>query len=307
MRLGIALGEYGPHASRERIIHLATSADRHGLDSVWCSDRIVVPARVETPYPYSRSTAYDPYQAQCSFEPLVTMAVVAGCTANVRIGVSVLALAAREPLLLAKQLATLDNLSAGRVVAGVGLGWLHEEFDLVAPGAWERRVALTDDFLALFPRLWNEDGPVAFEGTAYSCEPLLFQPKPSQQPRIPVEVGGNSAAARRRAVRAGDAWHAMQLSPADIEFGTAQIRAEEARLGRAAGSVGVTVRCSLVPLGDYEGDDTWRVPASRTGVAAAVEAYAAAGADTIVFDLDPTVDGDAAVDVIGLLAEHSIR
>jgi probable F420-dependent oxidoreductase len=235
------------------------------------------------------------------------MAVVAGCTSNVRIGVSVLALPAREPLLLAKQLATLDNLSSGRTIVGVGLGWLREEFDLVAPGAWERRAERTDDYLALFDQLWNHDGPVEFQGSVYSCAPVLFEPKPSQRPRPPIEVGGNSPAARGRAVRFGDAWHAMQLAPADIAPATADIRARELEAGREAGSVGVTVRCSLCAPDAGNDAAAWRVRGTGPDLASAITSYAEAGVDTMVFDLDPSLDERAAADAIDLLGEFSER
>ena len=289
-RFGITLGEFGPHSSAERIIRRARMAEELGLDAVWVSDRVVVPAAVETPYPYARpGAAFDPASAERQYEALVTMACVAMSTSRIGVGVSVLALPLREPMLLARQLATLYAFAEGRVTIGVGVGWMREEFAIAAPGTWSRRGPLTDDYLELLDRLWRDGGEIAYAGRAYRSPAVRFEPKPGTRPRI--EVGGNTRLALRRAARFADAWHGIQLDPQAIRDSTRALRSIEHEVGRSGNPVSVTLRCSLDSSRDLPTEaPPWRLGGTGDRVADAIDRYIDAGVETFVFDLQPEED-----------------
>ena len=293
VKLGISLGEYGPHASPERIIARAALAEELGLDCVWVSDRVVVPAAVDTCFPYARHDAgYDPVSAEVQHEALMTMSWVAACTERVGVGVSVLALPLREPMLLARQLATLAAFAEGRVIMGVGVGWMREEFEIAAPGTWSRRGQLTDDYLELLDRLWKGDGEIAYQGEAYQSRAVRFEPKPTIRPRI--EVGGNSRVALSRAARFGDAWHALQLDVRELRLAAEALGEIEETIGRTAAPVSITLRCGLDSSNGNRSDaPAWHLGGSDERIADHIGQYVDAGVETFVFDLQPEQDESA--------------
>ena len=290
MKLGASVGGYGPSASSTGMVNRAAMCEQVGLDSVWVSDRVVVPSKVATPYPFSRhGGAYDPVSAEIQYEALISLAVLGATTQSLAVGVSVLALPLREPMLLARQVATVHAMVGGRVIIGVGVGWLREEFDIAAPGAWPRRGRLTDDYLQLLRTLWTMPGDVPFTGAEYHASAVRFEPKPVPPPRI--EVGGNSATAIKRAARFGDAWQPMQLDPADVRAAADRMRSLQAEAGRGGVTVGITMRCNLdVSPAPPDDQPAWHIGGSDERIADALGQYAEAGVDAVLFDLVPDDD-----------------
>ncbi len=245
VRIGVALPNYGPLAGPEVLARLARLAEARGADGIWVSDHLVAPVGSESVYPYDRGPDRRPGRLgiiEEFFECLVTLAFLAGQTERVRLGVSAYVVPYRNPVLTAKQVATLDALSGGRVVLAVGVGWLREEFAaLDVPFAG--RGARTDDYLAVCRALWT-GGTATHDGPCYQLPPVRTGPRPAQRPHPPVWVAGNSHAALTRAARQGDGWHGIDLDPAELTAHAVRLRAACLEAGRDPGSVRVTLRRS---------------------------------------------------------------
>jgi probable F420-dependent oxidoreductase len=226
LRFGLTLPNmhYGALPSRDHIWRVAEAAESSGYDSVWASDHVLV------------GSAYPRYGTL--FEALTTLAWLAGRTARVRLGTSILVLPMRSALVVAKQAATLDAVSEGRLVLGVGVGWMEAEYKFLGADFHQRGRRL-DESIAVLRNLWTQHRP-AFTGEWYRYEDSLFEPKPAQANGPPIWIGGNSDAALRRAGRLGDAWHADDVMPED--FARAQ---EKLRTYAAGRQVSATIRFTV--------------------------------------------------------------
>jgi probable F420-dependent oxidoreductase len=193
---------------------VARLAEDLGYHSIFVADHVIVPRTLRSSYPYSRDGGfpYDPDQDW--LDPLIALGYLAGRTTRIRIGTSVTVLPMRHPIITAKQVATADHLSGGRVIFGVGVGWMAEEFGLLGAPFAERGRRM-DEYLALVKTLWTERTPT-FDGRYFQVRDCAITPKPVQKPHVPVWVGGDSPAALRRAARLGDGWHSAGSSLADL-------------------------------------------------------------------------------------------
>jgi probable F420-dependent oxidoreductase len=198
--IGISLPSLGPMAGAEAVAAVAGRAEALGFASVWVSDHVAVPLDYSSRYPYSGSgrATFTPQAAW--LDPFLALTVAATATSRVRLGTSVLILPLRPPLLVAKAVATLDRVSAGRVVLGVGAGWLREEFEALGVPFADRGVRTTESIRVL-RACWDDD-PVRLDG----APPFAMQPKPVQGARLPVVCGGHSDAALRRIAAVADGW-----------------------------------------------------------------------------------------------------
>ena len=288
MRWGIALPSYGPLAAPATLVRLARRAEELGVDSVWVSDHLVAPRDVRSIYPYDRrpdATPGDMGVIEHFYDPLTTLAYLAGATSRIRLGVSAYVVPYRPPVITAKQVATLDALSGGRVTLAVGVGWLAEEFDAVGVPFAERG-RRTDEYLAVCRALWTAE-VAAHEGRFARLPPVRSGPKPVQQP-LPIWVAGNSAAARARAARLGEGWHAIDLSPAELAPLVADLRARLTP-GR---DVVVSLRKGILPT-DRTPDPPRALYGTRETIRADVAAYARAGCDYLVLTLRQARTADA--------------
>jgi probable F420-dependent oxidoreductase len=202
-------------ASPESLRSLAQRAEDLAFDSVWVSDHIILPRQIESFYPYAVDGAPtfqpdDPY-----YDPLAALNFLAGCTQRVRLGTHVLILPYRNPVLTAKLVSTLDVLSGGRVILGVGVGWMEEEFQALGLDTYAQRGAVTDEYIQLYKELWTKDEP-SFDGEFYQISGSGFSPKPVQKPHPPIWIGGHTGPAIRRAARYGDGWMPIGLRPPAI-------------------------------------------------------------------------------------------
>lgn len=250
MRLGIALPNYGPLATPEALCRLAATAEDAGADGIWVSDHLVAPVDARSPYPYARGADARPGTLgviENFFEPLMTLAVLAGRTTRVRLGVSAYVMPYRHPIVTAKQVATLDALSGGRVVLAIGVGWLREEFEALGV-PFERRGRRTEEYLAVCRALWA-GGEARWDGELVRLPPVRTGPLPVQRPHPPVWIAGNSPAAIRRAARIGDGWHAIDLRADEIAPAVRRLRAAAAVAGRDPAAIGVSLRTSVAPDG----------------------------------------------------------
>jgi probable F420-dependent oxidoreductase len=192
----------------ESVVRRARLAEQAGLESLWIGDHIALPADLGGENP--------------RLEAVVTATYVAAVTTRVRIGIGVIVLPQRQPVLLAKQLTSVDVLSGGRLIVGIGVGYVEPEFRALGVSLADRG-ARTDEYLAVMRTLWTEPAP-SFEGRFVSFDGVYQQPPPHQRPHPPIVVGGNSSAAFRRAVRVGNGWHAAYLDVAQTAEALAGLR-----------------------------------------------------------------------------------
>ncbi len=214
MEYGFNVPNGGPLAVPEHIATLAQHGEKLGYGILAIPDHIVVPKGIDSPYPYSpdgKLTFPTLLAGEC-LEPLALMAYLAGVTTKMRLLTSVMVVPYRQPVLTAKLLSTIDLLSGGRAVVGVGAGWMAEEFPPVDAPPFEARGRATDEYLRIYKELWTADKP-KYEGEFTSFDNILFHPKPVQKPHPPIWVGGESKPAKRRTVRYGDAWFPIGCNP----------------------------------------------------------------------------------------------
>ncbi|HEY3100778.1 MAG TPA: LLM class F420-dependent oxidoreductase [Methylomirabilota bacterium] len=293
MEFGFSLPGRGPLAGAETILKLATKAESLRFSSLFVTDHVVLPASMaRSTYPYSTTGQLPGGAAQDYLEPLVTMGWLAHVTSRIRLGTSVLVVPYRNPVLVAKMLATIDRLSGGRVILGAGVGWLREEFEALAAPPFEARGAVTDEYLRLMRAAWTTD-PVTFEGRYYSVRGVHALPKPAQRRGIPIWIGGHTDAAVRRAATLGDAWHPIALRPPGLLFPdeyakrAKELRAWAQQAGRDPKSIALTVRVPMEvrPRGAKSpGGDRPLFQGTAADVIADIRAYAAAGVTHFVFD-----------------------
>jgi probable F420-dependent oxidoreductase len=205
-------------ATADIIRDTAVRAEQLGYDSVWVSDHVVVPHANVVNF------------GETIFDPLVTLGVLAGATRRVRLGTTVLIVPYRNAVVTAKMISSLDALSGGRVIFGVGAGWVAAESAALGVPFGERG-AMTDEYLAAMQELWTSPKP-SFSGKYTRFDGIVFEPRPVQKPHPPIWVGGHSRAALRRTVDVGAAWHPINRPPAELRAGReglARLSAERRR------------------------------------------------------------------------------
>ncbi len=211
MRYGFYLPTRGPTSDADSLVKIVEQAERLGFDSTVIADHVVFPVQIESSYPYTVGGNFP--GGWEALEQLSLMAFIAGKTRNLRLVTSVMILPYRNPVVTAKMLATIDVLSNGRVIVGVGVGWLREEFETLGCFEFDRRGTLSDEYLKIFKTLWTQE-PASFDGEFYRFDALHFLPKPIQKPHPPIWIGGHSRPALRRVARFADGWHPVGANPA---------------------------------------------------------------------------------------------
>jgi probable F420-dependent oxidoreductase len=289
LKIGIHLANGGPGTTPNSIIELGTRAEADGYDSVWVSDHVVVPSKIdESKYPYGPPGTFSPDQSQNIFEPFGVLAFLAGATRRIKLGTSVMVLPQRQPLVMAKQWSTLDALSRGRTILGVGAGWMREEFEALQVDTFDRRGPATDEAIRLFRSVWGMPGDVSFYGQVYRFDPLRAMPKPHNS-TIPIWIGGHGKRSVRRAAELGDGWHAVRISLADLAMATSWLRDMVGAYNRSVDDIVVSTVVTTwapgsAPSGTPADCDLVGSPDER---AAIIRRYAAAGIQYLVVGLQP--------------------
>jgi probable F420-dependent oxidoreductase len=217
---------------------LCRLAEELGFESLWSGEHVVMPVGYRTPYPYSPDGQIGVGKYPTTPDPIVALAWAAAATRRVKLGTAVLIVPQRHPLLLAKELATLDSLSGGRLLLGVGTGWLREEAEALNT-EWESRGPRLDEYLAVLRRVWTED-VTSYHGRYAQFEEVRLDPKPARPAGIPIIVGGHSRAAIRRAARFGDGFWPMS-EPHNLPPILEQLHREAEEAGRDPASIDVTM------------------------------------------------------------------
>jgi probable F420-dependent oxidoreductase len=281
VRVGVFLPVSG-RAAAGVLGEAARRAEALGYDSVWAADRIVTPWEIATPYPYNEDRHFFVPPDVPFLEPLTCLAYLAACTERVRLGMSVLVLPYRHPLHWAKVATTIDHLSRGRLVLGIGVGWMAEEFDALGV-PFKDRAAIAEEQLQVVSRLWTEPRP-AFQGRYYRFAPVGFAPKPYQQPRIPLWVGGESAAARRRAARWGDAWfpYFVRITPAALRAHFDEVRARAREIGRDPDEIRLNTCLPVEVTPEPVAQEPDRLRGTPAQIADALRGFRAVGVEHLV-------------------------
>lgn len=237
MKLGVFLPISGRAAGPDTLREAACQAESLGFDSIWTADRIVIPWEIKTPYPYGEGQRFIVPPDRPFLEPLTCLAFLSGCTQRIVLGMSVLVLPYRHPLYWAKIATTIDQLSKGRLVLGVGVGWMVEEFDALGVPFHERG-KIADEQLDLLERLFKDERS-SFDGRYYRFDDIAFHPKPFQKPRLPIWVGGEGNLAQKRAAAYGDAWfpYFVRITPEELKRRFENVRRLASEAGRDPGQI----------------------------------------------------------------------
>jgi probable F420-dependent oxidoreductase len=237
MQIGFNLPINGPLSSPQIVTRIAQQGESLGYDYLTLTDHIVLPNRRVPGYPYSESGEFFGEGPEHRHEQLATAAFIAAKTSRIRLVLAVMVVPHRPAVLAAKMLSTIDVLSGGRLVVGIGAGWLQAEFDAVVSTPFAERGRVTDEYLRAFRTLWTEDAPrldeswVKFDG-------IFFEPKPLQRPHPPIWVGGESGPSLRRAARLGDAWYPIGSNNKHLLDTLPRYRAGVDRLRKLTGEAG---------------------------------------------------------------------
>ncbi|MFW0887988.1 UNVERIFIED_CONTAM: TIGR03619 family F420-dependent LLM class oxidoreductase [Pseudomonas sp. JL1] len=276
MKIGISIpNNWGAHDAG-KLVDLAVRAETHGFASVWTSEHLVNLA-------YVRARIGDrPY-----FHPLAMLSAIASRTQRIALGTSVLVLPFHHPLDVAKYIATLDQLSGGRVILGVGVGNVREEFDVLGI-PWEKRGALTDEALDIMRAVWTQEA-AEHVGQKWRFSEVHTSPKPFAERQLPIWIGGMSDAALSRVARVGDGWHPTGLTPEELRTQLAQLRLATQAVGRDPATLDVCMRFNLA-LDDVEVTDVELRSTidgyDPTRIVEVASAYAAAGATHFIYALN---------------------
>ena len=266
-KIGIHLPQIG--AGTEQIASAARRTEAAGYDSIWVSDHLLVP---------ESGGRLPPLEIM---EPVTTLAYVAALTSRIKIATSVIVVPYRNAIHLAKELATLDRLSSGRVVAGVASGWLEAEFRALGV-SFEQRGAYTDEAIALMRATWSSPVP-EFHGKFFDLSAMRFGPRPAAG-TIPIWVGGISKRAVRRAVELGDGWHGTRMNPDQVAERIGWIRELAQRRGRSLDSFTISHRVYIgfAPKWTDTGGYVEGILAPPAELAGYLNRFAALGVDEIL-------------------------
>ena len=243
MRFGFGIPSAGAAINGPDIVRVAQRAEALGYESIWTGDHLILPTGGTRQYPYTADGSFPLASTENFLEPFTLLAYVAAVTRTIKLGTTVIILPYRNPIVQAKMLACLDVLSGGRLICGVGVGWLEKEFQ-VLQASYKDRGAVTDEYLQIFKILWTEAEP-AFAGRFYAFDGIAFYPKPLQKPYPPIWVGGHTRRAIRRAARGGDAWHPTRQTPEFVARHLPDLRAEAEAIGRDPREVTISLKRSL--------------------------------------------------------------
>jgi probable F420-dependent oxidoreductase len=284
MDWGIHLPHLGRQGTRQGLIDFAQHAEALGFHSAWVSDHVAWPREIASKYPYTPDGSFAPPPDMPWLDPIGTMFFVAGCTERMLLGSTVLILGYRPPVLTAKAIASLDVVSGGRAILGVGVGWMREEFEVLGM-PFDHRGRRADEQLELFATLFSEPFP-SHHGEFYDVPEIGFAPKPVHG-RVPIWVGGDTEPAWRRAVRYGDAWHAAFQPLDEVAAGWRRVGELCTDAGRELSAVRLSVRLYLDPEGSMPAATSIAGPPAQ--MLDTIGRWAEIGVDHIL--LDPVAPG----------------
>ena len=240
MKIGISVPRIPDPTAMKRF---ARRTEALGFESLLLGDHVVLPTGGTNQYPYTPDGSFSSSSDTPFLETMTLLGFLAACTDTIKIGSTVIILPYRNPVVQAKMFASLDVLSGGRMICGVGVGWLEKEFEVLGV-PYAERGAMSDEFLEIFNVLWADEFP-EYHGKYYRIDGIQFFPKPVQNPRIPIWVGGHSRAALRRTAKYGDCWHTSRQTPEFIAGHLPYLRERIERARRDVKSVSISLKRSV--------------------------------------------------------------
>ena len=232
MKIGYSLSNNQGMEDVQGVIDLAVRAEELGFESVWASEHV-----------FNVSYVYDRIGTKPYYEPLTILTYVAAMTTTIGLGTSVLVLPYHNPIRLAKVASTLDVLSGGRVMLGVGVGVIEEELEAMG-SPYAERGAITDESIQVMKELWTQQDP-SFQGRFHSFSGMKFSPKPAQKPHVPLIIGGSSRAAIRRAARLGNGWHPSALPLEEFSQKIQYLGERTKTSGRTSDEIPISVSAAM--------------------------------------------------------------
>ena len=262
MKIGVSLSNYGSLPSREFLKDSATDVENQELDSIWVSDHIIVPKKND---PWTRV-----------FESVSTLGFLTSITDKVQLGTSIILIPLRDPMILAKQIATLDSLSKGRIVLGVGIGWNKEEFQMLGKNFENRKTTIAKN-LKIMRDFWGKK----YSNQGYSNEPI-----PSTEGGPPILIGGQSKGALNRVVSIGDGWHPVGISPEQYQLGIQEITGIKERdyIWSLRINFAANVKIESQYIG-ADGEKRLRITGSTDETILQIQEYQKVGIEHIVCDI----------------------
>lgn len=236
MKIGVMAANTGPFGAPDRLAHFAQKAEAVGVESLWTVEHVAVPKGYGSQYPYAKSGKMPGPENSPIPDPLIWLCYAAAVTQKIKLGTGVLILPQRHPFYVAKELATLDQLSQGRAILGVGIGWLEEEFRALGI-PFEQRASRTEESIQALRSLWGENAS-EFSGKHYRWGAVESNPKPVQKPGVPIVIGGHVPGAAKRAARCGDGFFPVRSDTLAELLDV--LRLECAEIGRDPRTVEIT-------------------------------------------------------------------
>ncbi len=237
MQFGIHIGPRGCMTNRANIMRLGTRAEALGYDILGVADHVIAPVSTTVRYPYTADGVWPGAPTGECMDTLAVLAFLAGCTERIRLLTSVIVVPHRQPVLTAKLFSTADVLSDGRIIAGVGAGWMPEEFAALGTPPFEARGAVTDEYIRAWKTLWTQDRP-EMVGKYANFSNVVFEPKPVTKPHPPIWVGGESPRSLRRVAELGDGWYPVSNNAQVLLNTPERLQAGIGRMHRAVEKAG---------------------------------------------------------------------
>ena len=270
MKFGVFLPSHGPAKSPAAVKQVAQAAEQAGFDSLWAADHVLV---------------HEQFRDFCIIETFVTLGFVAAITERVTLGTTVLVLPQRDPILAAKQAAAVDQYSNGRLILGIGVGWMEDEYRFLRTD-FRQRGRIMDEWIDVMRVLWGGE-QASFQGEWISFEQGAFEPLPAQVGGPPVTIGGLSDAAIRRAATRGDGWQPINIEPDDVAAGVAKLRAW------ADGRPKSVIFHARAELGEEANPEETPICGSISAIIDRIGRYAEAGVEHMLFDFYTCPSADA--------------
>lgn len=300
MKIGVTVRNLGGFGDQAGGIHscldVARTAEALGFDSVWVADHVILPVEAKARYPYSESGRLSATYQTDVYDPLVLISALAQATERVEIGVAVLVIPYRHPLMTAKMLATADQLSEGRIILGAGVGWLQDEFEALGLPSdhFTHRGSVTNDYLRAMKEAWLNTGPSWYQGRYVRFTDVGTFPHPVRQPHIPIWAGGKGEQVLIRAARLCDGYIAIASDPATLREEVADLRrrAESDRRDPAELTIAATAAITVTP--SPAGDDRAPLTGTPEQIVDGLRQFEEAGLQHLVATI--RADGDASLE-----------
>ena len=281
MKFGVFLPSHGPAKSPDAVRQVAVAAEQTGFDSLWAADHVLVHAQ---------------YSDFCMIETFVTLGYVAAITERVTLGTTVLVLPQRDPILAAKQAAAVDQYADGRLILGIGVGWMEDEYRFLRT-EFGQRGRMMDEWMDVMQVLWSEEWP-SFSGEWINFEESSFEPKPAQEGGPPLTIGGLSDAAIRRAATKGDGWQPIHVEPEVVAAGVAKLRAWSNGAPKT-----VTYHCRT-EVGEGADPEVSSMSGPISAVIDRIGRFAEAGVEHMLFDFYTCPTADAILEQMETIASE---